>query len=103
MTNAPKELDRITGGKMNIPILKPAARVVGRVTICRSFAYKLNAGGYESRDFFCSQSAECDAEDAAEISERVYQFCKAQVMRAVNDYMAEQKIRKQPQLQRRTA
>lgn len=86
---------------MNVPILKPAARVAGRVEIVRSFSYKLNVGNFESRDFFASQKAECDAEDAEEISERVYQFCKAQVMRAVNDYLAAQEIRKQPQ--RRTA
>ena len=74
---------------------------VGRATlaptatteIVRSFSYKLNVGNYESRDFFCSQKAECSIEDAEDISGRLYQFCKSQVMRAVNDYMAVQASR----------
>lgn len=86
-----------------IPIFKPAARVTGRVEITRSFEYSLNAGNYEQRRFFCSQKAECDAADAEEISERVYQFCRSQVMRAVSDYLAAEQIRQQPQPQRRTA
>jgi len=66
----------------------------------RSFTYKLNVGNFESRDFFCSQKAECLADDAEDISERLYQFCRSQVMKAVNDYMATQEIRNQT---RRTA
>ena len=79
----------------------PRVLKVGRATlppetkteITRSFSYKLNVGNYESRDFFCSQKAECSIEDAPDISDRLYQFCKSQVMRAVDDYMAVQAIR----------
>ena len=63
------------------------------VEICRSFGYKLNAGNYESRDFFQSMKAECPIEDADDISDRLYQFCKSQVLRSVNDYMAVQAVR----------
>lgn len=61
-----------------------------KVEIARSFSYKLNAGNYESRDFFCSQKAECSFSDSERISEALYTFCKEQVMRAVNQYRREQ-------------
>jgi hypothetical protein len=57
--------------------------------IVRSFSYKLNAGNYESRDFFCSQKAECKLEDAERISEVLHEFCKRQVMNAVKAYRQE--------------
>ena len=61
--------------------------------ITRSFSYKLNVGNYESRDFFCSQKAECLIEDAVDISDRLYQFCRSAVMRSVQDYLTEQPSR----------
>jgi hypothetical protein len=60
-----------------------------RVEIVRSFSYKLNVGQYESRDFFCSQKAQCDAGDAARTSAALYQFCKTQVLASVREYQAE--------------
>ncbi len=68
-------------------IIRP--KPVLRVEIARSFSYKLNAGNYESRDFFCSQKAECAEEDAAEVSAALFAFCKAQVLLAVKQYMAD--------------
>lgn len=53
------------------------------IEVARSYTYKLNTGNYESRDFFCSQKAECRPEDADLVSERLYEFCKRQVMKAV--------------------
>lgn len=67
-------------------IIRREPRVTGRVEIVRSFSYKLNTGNYESRDFFCSQKVECAAEDAETISEKVYQFCKTQVLKAVHEW-----------------
>lgn len=67
-------------------IIKSPVRITGRVEIVRSFSFKLNVGQYESRDFFCSQKAECAAEDMEEIGDAVYQFCKSQVMKSVRDY-----------------
>lgn len=53
------------------------------VEVARSYTYKLNTGNYETRDFFCSQKAECRPEDADLVSEKLYDFCKRQVMKAV--------------------
>jgi hypothetical protein len=53
------------------------------VEVARSYTFKLNVGNYESRDFFCSQKAECRPEDADLVSEKLYEFCKRQVMKAV--------------------
>lgn len=64
-------------------------RVSGRTEICRSFTYKLNMGNYESRDFFMSQKAECDAEDMETISEALHEFCKTQVLKSVQRYRDE--------------
>lgn len=70
----------------------------GAVQLCeiaRSFSYKLNVGRYdrnrqyESLDFFCSQKSECSFDDAAAVSAALHKFCKAQVMEAVNEAIAE--------------
>lgn len=58
------------------------------VEVVRSFTYKHNAGNYESNDFFCSQKCECKQEDAEATSERLYQFCKSQVMKSVQEFLA---------------
>lgn len=76
-------------------LLIRSPKVGPRVEIARSFAYKLNCANYpwgqqyESRDFFASEKAECDLEDATEVSERLYQFCRSEVMRSVREYIAE--------------
>ena len=62
-----------------------------RVEVARSFSYKLNVGNYESRDFFCSQKAECNAEDAEMTSQALHTFCRREVLRDVNTYLAEAK------------
>ena len=59
------------------------------VEIARSFSFKLNVGNYESRDFFCSQKAECKVKDAEQISEALYEFCKGEVINSVNAYKVE--------------
>ena len=67
------------------------------VEICRSFSYKLNMDAilgtksYESRDFFASQKATCTVEQAAQISEDLQEFCYAEVMKSVRDYVKEVK------------
>lgn len=58
------------------------------VEIARSFSYKLNVGNYESRDFFCSQKAECPIDDAERVSDALHAFCKTQVLKALADYRA---------------
>ena len=53
------------------------------IEVVRSYSFKLNAGNYESRDFFCSQKAECYEDEAIEASERLHAFCENEVMKAV--------------------
>lgn len=65
----------------------------GFVEVTRSFSYKLNVGNYESRDFFCSQKAECRIEDAEQVSEKVHAFCKTQVLKAVKEYQETERTR----------
>ncbi len=81
-------------------VLKPERKPILRVEIARSFSYKLNVaayGGpqYESRDFFCSEKAECDFADAAEVSAMLYAFCRAQVMSAVKVYIEDMEAQRQ--------
>ena len=79
-------------------ILKPKP-APARVEIARSFSYKLNCanyGGaqYESRDFFCSEKAECSIEDAPDVSAALYHFCRAEVLKAVREYISDMRTRK---------
>jgi hypothetical protein len=53
------------------------------VEVARSFSFKLNVGNYESRDFFCSQKAECPEGEAVATSEKLYAFCKSEVLKSV--------------------
>lgn len=63
------------------------------VEVARSFSYKLSITNpkYESRDFFCSQKAECEEKDAVEVSKRLHAFCKREVLRDVAEYRASRK------------
>jgi hypothetical protein len=80
-------------------ILKSDHKPVVRVEIARSFSYKLNIpGAYESRDFFCSEKAECAIEDAPEVSAALFGFCRAEVLRSVGEYIKEMKQQRQAAL-----
>jgi hypothetical protein len=81
----------------DIPILGQTAKSGQRVEIARSFSYKLNAGNYESRDFFCSEKSECAIEDAHEVSAALYAFCKQQVLESVKEYRADMMRQRGPQ------
>ena len=59
------------------------------VEVARSFTMKVNTGNYTSADFFCSRKEEVEAKDAEKASEVCYQFCKREVLRAVNQMKAE--------------
>ncbi len=67
-------------------IIKRQIRITGRVEVVRSCSRRLNIGNYESVDFFCSQKAECAAEDAAEVGRLAHQFCKKQVLDSLAEY-----------------
>ncbi len=71
-------------------IRSTGSKPVLRVEIARSFSYKMAIPGqYESRDFFCSEKAECAIEDASEVSAALYQFCRSEVLKSVAEYRAE--------------
>jgi len=73
-------------GEAQVKIKELEARDETLVEIARSFSFKLNVGNYESRDFFCSQKAECKWKDAETVSEALYGFCKTEVMKSVNQF-----------------
>ncbi len=56
------------------------------IEVTRSFSFKLNVGNYETRDFFCSQKAECLKDKAEETSRALHAFCMKQVMLDVAAY-----------------
>ena len=65
----------------------PSAGKGGKITeVCRSFSYKMNAGNYESRDFFMSMKMECFEEDAEKVSDFLHKKCVERVMRSVESY-----------------
>ena len=66
-----------------------ATREIKLTEICRSFSYKLNAGNYESRDFFCSAKEEVKKSGAVKKSEELFAFCKDEVMKSVYAYQLE--------------
>lgn len=68
---------------------------IKRVEVARAYSYKLNAGNYESRDFFCSQKAECDLDEAEAVGKTLHSFCRAQVMASVQFELELQKLREE--------
>lgn len=60
--------------------------------IARSFTYKLNTGNYTSRDFFCSQKLEVPEDEAEATSERLFNFCREEVMKSVKEYLKDNPI-----------
>ncbi len=74
----------------------------GLVEVVRSVSFKLNLGGYQSMDFFCSQKAQCEASESDEVSADLYDWCYAQVMESVRDVQAKQ-AKKQAVMEQRRA
>jgi len=60
------------------------------VEVVRSVAFKLNLGNYQSMDFFCSQKAQCPADEVDQVSADLYDWCYDQVMDAVKDVQRKQ-------------
>lgn len=75
-----------------VPLIgKPTSQK--QVEVCRSFSYKLNLanhGGpaYESADFFCSRKISCNEEDAAAVSEAIFEECVSEIRAAVQGVVA---------------
>lgn len=59
--------------------------------VARSYSRKVNLGNYESMDFFCSQKLEVPLDQAEAASERLIQFCRSQVTKDIQAFMAERK------------
>ena len=68
---------------------KKKAKKDQMVEIARSFTYKKNLGNFQSADFFCSAKAECKASEAGEKSEKMYEFCKKEVLKSLNVFIKE--------------
>ena len=90
-----KDVEMFEGKKINFPeaiaekqeqINNLEATEGVMVETARSFSFKLNVGNYQSADFFSSQKAQSEWNDAPEVSEALYQFCKNDVAKAVNAY-----------------
>ena len=56
------------------------------VEVVRSFSFKLSLPNYQNADFFCSQKKECPESEAEKVSEQLYEFCRNQVIKNVNEY-----------------
>jgi hypothetical protein len=65
------------------------------VTVTRSFSYKKGLPNYSSVDFFASQNVECYEDEAEQVSEKVYQFCKKEVVKSLNDFQADDGVFKE--------
>jgi hypothetical protein len=72
-----------------LPIPIPSTTLPRMIEVARSFSYKLNIGNYQSLDFFCSEKAECLEAEREAKSQALYSFCKAEVMRAVQEVCRE--------------
>ena len=68
-----------------LPFLTTSTTQPRLIEVARSFSYKLNIGNYQSLDFFCSEKAECLESERDAKSQALYSFCKAEVMRAVQE------------------
>ena len=73
---------------MNLSVKKHRAPV-RMVEMVRSFTFKLNLGNYESADFFQSAKTTCREDEAEDVSELLHQFCKAQVLKSMNEVRQE--------------
>ena len=54
-------------------------KVIKLCEVCRSYARKINTGGYQSIDLFCSQKLEVPEDEAEEASKRAIEFCMSVV------------------------
>lgn len=57
--------------------------------IARSYSEKISLGNYCMADFFASAKCECDEKDADQKSQELYEFCREQVKRDIENYKQE--------------
>ena len=63
------------------------------VEVVRSVAFKLNLGNYQSMDFFCSQKAQCPADEVDATSADLHEWCYEEVMKAANEVKRKQALK----------
>jgi hypothetical protein len=68
-----------------LPFLTTSTTQPLLIEVSRSFSFKLNIGNYQSLDFFCSEKTEYLESEREAKSQALYSFCKAEVMRAVQE------------------
>lgn len=78
---------------------QPPAR---HVEIVRSVSFKLNLGNYQSMDFFCSQKAQCQPDEADSTSADLYEWCYEQVMESVKQ-VKDKQAKKEAAMARKSA
>lgn len=64
---------------------QPSAEPSRQVEIVRSVSFKLNLGGYQSMDFFCSRKEQCGKDEADTVSADLYEWCYEQVLDAAKE------------------
>ncbi|MDD5551282.1 MAG: hypothetical protein PHS34_08485 [Candidatus Omnitrophica bacterium] len=65
------------------------------IEIARSYSQKLNLGNYQVADFFCSAKCECEDNEAETKAKELYDFCKREVEKSIEDFKEQQIIEKQ--------
>lgn len=75
----------------------------GNAEVVRSVSFKLNLGNYQSMDFFCSQKAQCAADETDQVSTDLYDWCYDQVMASVKDVKDKQAKKEAAQARRNAA
>ena len=73
------------------------------VEVVRSVSFKLNLGNYQSMDFFCSQKAQCQADEVDTVSADLYDWCYDQVMASVKDVKEKQARKEAARAERNAA
>lgn len=66
-----------------------APKLQKRIEICRSFAFKLNLGNYQSADFFASAKQEVPEDQGEALSEKLYRFCRREILKSIAEFNAE--------------
>ncbi len=87
---------------MSVVIIGAKPEPARTVEVVRSVSFKLNLGNYQSMDFFCSQKAQCPADEVDSVSADLYDWCYDQVMASVRDVQAKQ-AKKQAAMERKSA
>lgn len=61
-----------------------------RREVVRSVSFKLNLGNYQSMDFFCSQKAECGADEVDAVAVDLSEWCYDKVMESAKEVQRKQ-------------